>query len=235
MHTMGRRLQGYVLGLCLISTAAPLFGASQRIDGNLAIVPDSKLPPEARVQGDAMMLHLVDLETLYLYIEQADGHKVAVFDVRNPRKIKFKKLVPLDVPGPFDFVSLAAPNSMLIRFRDGSGDAILDLRKPTDPQVRALSESPIETYIIPVIRDPWITQKGDNQMEQPPTDYQVVTSKDLRPIATVRSVIQKVNDPGSETTYLLGAAGLTVIRNTLRERQLAEQAAPPWTNTFDDY
>ena len=231
MHAARRHLQRCALGLCLISTAAPLFGASQRIDGNLVIVPASKLPPEARVQGQAMTLHLVDLKTLYLYIEQDDGHKLAVFDVRNPGKIRFKKLVPLDVPGPFDFVSLAAPNSLLIRFRDGSGDAILDVRKPTDPQVRALSERPIETHIIPVSRDPWITQ---SQMEQPTTDYQVVTSKDLRPIATIRSVIQQVNDSGNETTYLLGAEGLTVIRNIGGERKLAAQA-PRWTNTIDDY
>ena len=234
MHAARRCLQMCALGLCLISTAASLFGASQRIDGNLVIVPASKLPPEARVQGDAMALHNVDLETLYLYIEQEHGRKLAVFDVRNPGTIRFKKLVPLNVPGPFDFVSLVAPNSMLIRFRDGSGDAILDLRKPKDPQVRALSERPIETYIIPVSWDPWITQKRDSQRERPPTDYQVVTSKDLRPIATIRSVIQKVNDLGNQTTYLLGAEGLTVIRNMGGERKLAQQA-PRWTNTIDDY
>ena len=113
-----------------------------------------KLPPEARVQGDAMALYFVDWDTLYLYIEEDEGRKIAIFDVSNPGKIRFKTLVPLDVPEPFDFVSLAGLNSMLIRFRDGSGKAILDLRRAMDPQVRTLSERPAETYIIPVASDP---------------------------------------------------------------------------------
>lgn len=226
MHAALGCLQRCALGLCLISTAVPLFGASRRIDGDVIIVPATKLPPEARVQGDAMALYFVDWDTLYLFIEEDEGRKVAIFDVSNPGKIRFKTLVPLDVPGPFDFVSLAGPNSMLIRFRDGSGEAILDLRKATDPQVRALSERPVETYIIPVGKDPSIDEQRNSYMAREPADYQVISSRESRPVATIRSVIQEVNDPDNKTTYLLGATGLTVVRNILAERIFSALFSP---------
>jgi hypothetical protein len=149
-HTIKRVLQEGAVALCMFALAVPAFEASRRIDGNLVLVPEDKLPPEARVQGDAMTLHLVDLQTLYLYIERNHGHNMAIFDVRNPGKIKFKKLVSINAPAPFDFEGLVAPQSLLIRYRDGSGEAILDLTDAKKPQIRALNDTPNETYIIPV-------------------------------------------------------------------------------------
>jgi hypothetical protein len=40
-------------------------------------------------------------------------------------------------------------------------------------------------------------------------------------------------DAGNGTTYLLGADGLTEIRNIKQERRLSA-SAPRWTNTIDD-
>jgi hypothetical protein len=53
------------------------------------------------------------------------------------------------------------------------------------------------------------------------------------PSITIKAVIQQANDTGNETTYLLGADGLTVIRNIQGERRLAA-LTQPWTNTIDD-
>jgi hypothetical protein len=205
---------------------------SQRIDGNLVLVPASKIPPQARVQGDAMSLHLVHLQTLYLYIEQNHGRNLAVFDVRDPGKIKFEKLVPLNALAPFDFIQLAGPNSMLIRYRDGSGEAILDLRKPKAPQIRSLAETPTETYIIPTGDDPVARHEQYKRDAEAPRDYQIVTPNN-QPVVTIKSVIQEQNDVGNETTYLLGADGLTVVRSIRGERRLAAMSSP-WTNTIDD-
>jgi hypothetical protein len=233
MHATKTLLHRLAVGLCLITVIGPVFGWSERIGGNLVLVPASKLPAQARMHGDAMTLHLVDLQTLYLYIEQNHGRNLAVFDVRNPGKVKFKKLVSLNAPAPFDFVQLAGPNSMLIRYRDGSGEAILDLRKPRAPQLRSLAETPTETYIIPVGEDPVTRHEQSKRDAEAPRDYQIVTPNN-QPVVTIKAVIQEQNDVGNETTYLLGADGLTVLRNIRGERKLAAMS-PPWTNTIDDY
>ena len=58
-----------------------------------------------------------------------------------------------------------------------------------------------------------------------PRDYQIVAPNSQAPPITIKSVIQQQNDVGNETTYLLGATGLTVIRNIQGERNLATGTA----------
>jgi hypothetical protein len=66
-----------------------------------------------------------------------------------------------------------------------------------------------------------------------PRDYQIVLPNGQQPFIRIKGVVQEANDTGNETTYLLGAEGLTVIRNIRGERNLAA-LAPPFTNTIDD-
>jgi uncharacterized membrane protein len=49
----------------------------------------------------------------------------------------------------------------------------------------------------------------------------------------VKAVVQQQTDEGNGTIYLLGADGLTVIRNVRTERRLAAMS-PAWTNTIDN-
>ena len=232
-YRIRRLLQEIAVSLSMLALATPGFGSSPRIDGNLILVPKDKLPPQARVEGDAMTLHLVDLQTLYLYIERDHGQNLAVFDVRNPAKIKFKRMVPINAPASFDFCGLVAPYSMLIRYRDGSGEAILDLMDARKPQIRPLSDTPAETFILPVSDAPITGLRKTVPDAVAPRDYQIVLPNGQRPLIRIKGVIQQANDTGNETTYLLGADGLTVIRNIRGERNLAA-LAPPWTNTIDD-
>ena len=180
-----------------------------------------------------MTLYLKDLHTLYLYIEEDHGRNLAIFDVRNPARIKFRKLVSINAPAPFDFEQLIAPHTILIRYRDGSGEAILNLSDAKKPLLQLTSDKPTETYIIPVSNER-AKQTGEAvQDTATPRDYQIVAPNSQAPLITIKSVIQQQNDVGNETTYLLGATGLTVIRNIQGERNLAA-LAPPFTNTIDD-
>jgi hypothetical protein len=178
-----------------------------------------------------MTLYLKDLHTLYLYIEEDHGRNLAIFDVRNPARIKFRKLVSINAPAPFDFEQLA-PHTILIRYRDGSGEAILNLSDAKKPLLQLTSDKPTETYIIPVSNER-AKQTGEAvQDTATPRDYQIVAPNSQAPLITIKSVIQQRNDVGNETTYLLGATGLTVIRNIQGERNLAA-LAPPFTNTIE--
>jgi hypothetical protein len=220
------------IGICVLTLAMPGLAATHRIDGNLVLVPENKLPPQARVEGDAMTLHLVDLQTLYLYIERDHGRNLAIFDVRDPGKIKFKRLVPVNASSTFDFEGLASPHSILVRFRDGSGEAILDLTDAKNPHIRPMSETPVETSIVPVTDESLMAQTA-TPGDLTPRDYNIVIPNVQGPALTIKSVIQQANDVGNQTTYLLGAGGLTVVRNIRAERGLAA-ITQPWTNTIDD-
>jgi hypothetical protein len=71
---------------------------AQSIGHELSIVSTKKMPAETRQPGVAMTLHLVDPRTLYLYIEERSGQKLAVYDVSDPGRIKLKKIVQMIVP-----------------------------------------------------------------------------------------------------------------------------------------
>lgn len=98
---------------------------------------------------------------------------LAIFDVRNPARIKFKKLVSINAPAPFDFEELIAPHSILIRYRDGSGEAILNLSNARKPQLQALSDT-TETFIIPVSDEHATEARKAVQDAVTPSDYQIV-------------------------------------------------------------
>jgi len=196
--------------------------------GELIVVPANKLPQQAHQQGQAMDLHLVNPTTLYLYVEQENGLQIAIFDVSAPQRIKFKGLAKLDAPAPFDFVQPAGQSLELIRYRDGRGIAVLDLSKPKTPVLKAVGATAAGCYIVPIGENPDV-----GRALTVPQDYQIIEPLTSKSVVTIKAVVQQQTDEGNGTTYLLGANGLTVIRNIKIERKLAA-IAPAWTNTIDD-
>jgi hypothetical protein len=217
-----------IIFFSLTFAARPNICEAQSIAGDLVVVPATKLPQEARREGQAMDLHLVTPSTLYLYVEREEGQQIAIFDVSDPQKIKFKRVVQLEAPAPFDFVQPAGQSLEMIRYRDGRGIAVLDLSKPKNPVLKAVGDPASQCYIVPVEiaqispRTPAVSH-----------DYQIIKPSARESIATIRGVVQQQTDEGNAATYLLGADGLTVIRNVKSERRLAAMS-PAWTNTIDD-
>lgn len=201
----------------------------------LLVVPAKKLPPQARQSGESMALYHNEAGSLYLYIEQDNGTHLAVFDVSDPHNIKFKKMVALNAPAPFDFVQYVGPHTDMIRYRDGRGTALIDLRKPKSPRLVAMSASGAEAYVLPVDAKPDTTpgKVSEPQGQQQHQDYQIVTPTLSQPLAIIRDVQEEQIDGTNGTIYLLGVDGLTVVRNLKSERKLAA-LTPPWTNTSDD-
>jgi hypothetical protein len=220
------RSAGFLLGVVLVAQS-PLCEAKTIAEG-LVIVPESKLPQQAQQQGLAMDLHLVNPATLYLYIEQDNGRQIAIFDVSDPGRIKFKKLSEINAPAAFDFVQPAGQSLEMIRYRDGRGTAIIDLSKPKEPVLKAVGAATNSCYIVPVAEN-----KANTQSPPVPQDYEVIEPLASHAIAIVKGVVQQQTDESNGTTYLLGTQGLTVIRNIGAERKLAA-TAPHWTNTIDD-
>jgi hypothetical protein len=210
------------------AAASSCIGHAQTVSHELIIVPPKKMPAETRQPGTAMTLHLVGSQTLYLYVEEQNAQKLAIYDVSDPGKIKLKKIVQVEVPGPYDFVQSANSSLELIRYRNGGQAAMLDLSKPVEPRLRAIGSSASESYVVPLYR-------ASSSPVSPKTgvDYEVFVQSSAQPLLTIRGVVQEETDGGNGTIYLLGGDGLTEIRNVKVERRLAA-SAPAWTNTIDD-
>jgi hypothetical protein len=107
----------------------------------IVVVPPSDLPVMTREYADAMMLHETASGRTYLYIEQAQGSRLAVLDVTDPARIRAEKLVELAAAGPFDFVSEVGTRAELIRYRATGAEAVLDLHKAKAPALSVQSDA----------------------------------------------------------------------------------------------
>jgi hypothetical protein len=210
-----------VICLAMLAVAQPRSSQAETLHGGVVVVPENKLPAEARQPGVAMHLHWINPDTPYLYVEQDQGRRIAVFDVSDPGKVKLERVVVINARAPFDFLHRAGEFSLVIRYRDGSGTALLDLRHPKEPRVTADHAPSSEDFVVPVVRDVAIN---------PPRaqDFQILTPS-ATPAMTVKGVVQEEVNQEDGTIYLLGAQGLTVIRNIQSERRLAAMA-PPFTS-----
>jgi hypothetical protein len=185
--------------------------------GHLIIEQPADLPEMARTPGQALFLYQAGDGEIYLYVEQQNGARLAVFDVTDPAKIKAAASVPVQAPGAFDFVRYLNDRAELVRFRDTGQLAELDLREPKSPTLK----------ITNTLREPAHTESlGQTGLVMINTHYHYVggaVAHDYRvadvstpahrtPLATIKQVKHKVVNEETGTTYLLGSDGLTVVR-----------------------
>lgn len=112
--------------------------------GNQIVVEPSDLPEMARTLWQALFLYQVADGATYLYVEQQDGSRLAIYDVTDPAKIKGLASVPVKASGTFEFVRYLNDRTELVRYRDSRQAAVLDLSDPKNPTLRSdtLSASP---------------------------------------------------------------------------------------------
>ena len=103
------------------------------------MIQPGNLPEEAQLGGNSFFLHSDDSGTTYLYVEQQQGARLAVFDVTDPGHVKTVSSTALAVSGRFDFVRPLNGRTKLIRFRDESTVGLLDLAKAKKPSIRVVS------------------------------------------------------------------------------------------------
>ena len=196
------------------------YAAARNRSSKIVLVKPTELPALARVTGQAMVLHDDGRRTL-LYVEQNDGARLVIFDVTDPANIKQKAAQQLDAPGSFDFVASLGDRAELIRFRDGRGEAVLDLHNVRLPTItivpglkfhRSIERLAGEGFTIP------------NQASVPsdanPFDYQITdNSRKPNRVYEVKQVRQEITNHETGTTFLLAADGLYVIRRLAVEKE----------------
>jgi hypothetical protein len=194
----------------------------------IIVVRPAELPELARVTGQAMMLHdTLDGRTL-LYVEQNHGARLAIFDVTDPAHVKAVGSTLVDAPGSFDFVSSLGADAILVRFRNGQGEAVLDLRKvkaPTINMIQGLYSQGVTEFlggdVLIVAKQPSVQTDADD------TDYQVVDiSNPLHPnpLPDIKQVLEKITNDETGTTFLLTADGLYLIRRPVVEAEFRIRA-----------
>jgi hypothetical protein len=182
---------------------------------NLVIEQPADLPQMAQTPGESLLVYHAGDET-YLYVEQQEGTRLAIFDVADPAKIKPVSSIELNSHRPFDFVRALNDKAELIRFRDNQQLAVIDLHKAKNPTLKienALdepghTESSGATGFL-IINEP------ETSIKTATHDYQVVDTSNPAgptPLATIKRVKHTVVDRQTGTTYLSGSDGLTVIR-----------------------
>jgi hypothetical protein len=218
-----RRAAMAIITCGLVAAAA----AQANSSGNIVLVPPTDLPALARQTGEGMFLHdTVDGRSL-LYIEQDRGARLATFDVTDPVHIIDKGSVRLDAPGPFDFVSPLGDHAELVRYWHGHDDAVLDLPRMKDPQLRTVPGLKIGGAVTALGSDGFDVS---GKAEAGPRDYQIVDtvySDEINCISDVKQGREQVTKADTGTTFMLTENGLYVIRRPAVEWNHQMMVIPP--------
>jgi hypothetical protein len=197
--------------------------AARNHPSKVVLLRPAELPELARVTGQAMVLHATGNGRTFLYVEQNDGARLAIFDVTDVAKIKQEPAAQLDAGGSFDFVSSLGDHAELIRYRDGQGEAVLDLHKAKLPTIKIVPGLKFQGSTERLIGDGFtIANQASVRSDANAQDYEVfatTNSREPERVYDVKLVRQKITNDETGTTFLLAADGLYVIRRLAAEEE----------------
>jgi hypothetical protein len=194
------------------------YAAARNRSSKIVLVSPAELPELARVTGQVMALHTTADGRTLLYVEQNDGARLAIFDVTDPAKIKQKAAPQLDALGSFEFVASLGDYAELIRFRDGQGEAVLDLHNVKLPTVTIVSGMKFHRSTVGLAGDEFITVSNQATLPSDPNplDYQITANSRTYEVKQVR---QEITNRATGTTFLLAADGLYLVRRPAVEKE----------------
>jgi hypothetical protein len=190
--------------------------------GKMILVSPAELPELARQSGEAMLLHETGDGRTFLYLEQGHGARLAIFDVSDPGDIKARGAVRLEATGAFDFVAAAGDRAEILRFREGQGEAWLDLRKFKSPVIRTGPSPKLPRAAARVDADGNIlAAPASPSSPQAHTLEETANAPDTDRAVDVNNILEQLTNGDTGTTFLLTADGLHVIRRPAVEREYA--------------
>jgi len=195
-----------------ISSNAQIRSAS----GKLIVMSPQNLPDAAQVPGEDLFLYPNRDGGYYLYEEQQNGSRLLIFDVTDPSRIKLKATQQLAASGPFDFIDYLSDKTALVRYRNGKGAAILDLRDEKRPALHEVSALKDNGSTL-IMDKPGASEVDQAERSARPArkEYEVIdTASRDQPIvlAIVRQVEHQLQNEDTGTTFLLNREGLTIVR-----------------------
>ncbi len=145
----------------------------------------------------------------------------------DPAHVKQEGSAQIDAPGSFDFVSSLGDNAELVRFRNGQGEAILNMRRVKAPTLNTIRNLDLQGSTQRLGDDGFIVAQSATQPTvlsgaNDPTDYEVVDiSNPLHPntVADMKRVIEEITNDETGTTFVLTPDGLYLIRRPAVEEE----------------
>jgi hypothetical protein len=146
------------------SLAALLILAS--VSAEAVVAPHSKtivvespenLPILAQSDAEAMYLHDTNDGRTLLYVETKNGQELTALDVTDPSRIQRIAQTELPATSAYDFVRNVGDTSVVIRYRNGSGAALISFRHTKRPQLTtSIALSGAETFQRWVLLRSWL-------------------------------------------------------------------------------
>jgi hypothetical protein len=189
----------------------------------IVVIRPGDLPQAAQGAGQSAKLYELTTGETYLYIEQQQMGRLAILDVTDPAHIKVVGMAPMELPEAFDFAAQISSSVFLVSFRDGKGSGVMDLRDPRRPVLKSIPDFLVSDDTQRIGRFRALVAGSSAGIAAPEAEeYRLMDlSNPLNPrlIEVVRDVQTVVQKDDTGTTFLLGAKGLTVIRQPVIERQ----------------
>ena len=222
VHIFPAAITSFFLGSALLAGMAKAEIVSH--SKNLIIEQPTNLPELAQRPGVAFHLYTDAGDgNAYLYVEQHNGERLVVFDVTDPGHVKMVRTVTLSVPAPFEFAEPVGTSSILIRFDNDKGVAILDLHKAKAPVLKTVSGLRYSGHAEPLGESTFmVTNNVTTELARAPREYQVVDALNATKPAVLYSanlVTRTLTRDETGTTFLLGQNGLTIIRHPRMEEE----------------
>ena len=184
----------------------------------IVVQSPSDLAVLAQTNSEAMYLHRTGDERTVLYVESGEGTRLTALDVTDPAKIKRLAETQLAVPSRFDFVESVGNDSVLVRYRNGSGEALLSLKHCKHPVLSEGSaltgtetaEKLGATGLLSASTDAPVGPIVDSDPNYKEWDNSKASHPNL--LATIPGVTQRLSNEDTGTLFFLSENGITVVR-----------------------
>ena len=230
---MKLRISILLATVAIATASANACGASRSRLQSVIIESPSTSSALAIHSGEAMYLHSTEDGRSLLYIETQGGQSLSVLDVSNPARIQALILVPASIRGTFDFVRDVGDEQVLIRFRENSQVALLNLAKPTHPVIVDLRLPEAAAGVEALGRTALLVTTSKSLPLPAPSaqtyfvlDTSAASGSVL--LAKIPAVKQRLARQDTGTIFLLNGDGVTVVRRPRAEQ--AERDAETYTN-----
>ncbi|MGC2546730.1 MAG: hypothetical protein WA426_12860, partial [Silvibacterium sp.] len=122
----------------LVTTTLAIAGATAHAvvrphSKTIIVESPASLPVLAQVDAEAMYLHDTNDGGTLLYIESQNGQQLTALDVTDPARIQRVAQTTIPTNSAFNFVRSVGDEGILIRYRNGSGVALLSFKHYKHP------------------------------------------------------------------------------------------------------
>jgi hypothetical protein len=221
---MNTNFKAFLATAVLAITGATAEAAVRPHTKTIVVESPENLPALAQADAEAMYLHDTNDGRTFLYIEAQNGQQLTALDVTDPARIQRTAQTAISATSAFDFVRSVGDDGALIRYRNGSGVALLSLKHYKHPilvnssalENAETSEALGQTALLVTANEVTMHPFSD------PRNYNVVdTSNPAQPgtLAIISAVTQRLSKSDTGTLFLLNKDGVTVVRRLRVEQE----------------